>query len=52
MKIAVTGGTGFVGRNIARALAGEGHEVALIARETATQHSHTHRVFFDAVRSL
>lgn len=32
MRIAITGGTGFVGRNIARALAAEGHEVVLIAR--------------------
>lgn len=32
MKIAVTGGTGFVGRNITRQLAAEGHEVLLIAR--------------------
>jgi uncharacterized protein YbjT (DUF2867 family) len=32
MRIAVTGGTGFVGRNIARKIAGEGHEVVLIAR--------------------
>jgi uncharacterized protein YbjT (DUF2867 family) len=32
MKIAITGGTGFVGRNIARALTGEGHEVVLLAR--------------------
>ena len=32
MKIAITGGTGFLGRNIARALAGDGHEVVLIAR--------------------
>ena len=32
MKIAITGGTGFVGRNIARLLAGEGHEVVLVAR--------------------
>ena len=32
MKIAVTGGTGFVGRNIARALVAAGHEVALISR--------------------
>ncbi len=32
MRIAVTGGTGFVGRNIARLLTGEGHEVVLIAR--------------------
>ena len=32
MKIAITGGTGFVGRNVAKLLAGEGHEVVLIAR--------------------
>jgi len=32
MKIAITGGTGFVGRNVARSLAGEGHEVVLVAR--------------------
>jgi len=32
MKIAITGGTGFVGRHLARALAGDGHEVVLIAR--------------------
>jgi NADH dehydrogenase len=32
MKIAITGGSGFVGRNIARLLAAEGHELVLIAR--------------------
>jgi NADH dehydrogenase len=32
MKIAITGGTGFVGRNIARALTADGHEVNIIAR--------------------
>jgi len=32
MKIAITGGTGFVGRHLARALAGGGHKVVLIAR--------------------
>lgn len=32
MKIAITGGTGFVGGNIARALIHKGHEVVLIAR--------------------
>ena len=32
MKVAITGGTGFVGRNIARLLVCAGHEVVLIAR--------------------
>ena len=32
MKVAITGWTGFVGRNIARLLASEGHELVLIAR--------------------
>jgi uncharacterized protein YbjT (DUF2867 family) len=32
MKIAITGGTGFVGRHLARALTAGGHEVVLIAR--------------------
>jgi uncharacterized protein YbjT (DUF2867 family) len=32
MKIAITGGTGFVGRNIVRLLTAAGHEVVLIAR--------------------
>ncbi|HLX70591.1 MAG TPA: NAD(P)H-binding protein [Verrucomicrobiae bacterium] len=37
MKIAITGGTGFVGRNIARALIADGHSVVLVARG----HDHT-----------
>jgi len=32
MKIAITGGTGFVGRNLARAFARDGHDVVLISR--------------------
>ena len=32
MKIAITGGTGFVGRHLARSLIRDGHEVVLIAR--------------------
>ncbi len=34
MRVAITGGTGFVGSNTARALLGAGHEVVLIARGT------------------
>jgi uncharacterized protein YbjT (DUF2867 family) len=32
MKVAVTGGTGFVGRHLARALLADGHDVVLLAR--------------------
>jgi len=32
MRIAVTGGTGFVGRHLANRLVGEGHEVVLVSR--------------------
>jgi uncharacterized protein YbjT (DUF2867 family) len=32
MKIAITGGTGFVGGHLARALTGEGHHVVIVAR--------------------
>lgn len=32
MKVAITGGTGFVGRNLARYLVSMGHEVVLISR--------------------
>lgn len=32
MKIAITGGTGFVGRNVAEALIADGHEVVLLGR--------------------
>jgi len=39
MKIAITGGTGFVGRHLARALVSQGHEVVLIARGFDTRDS-------------
>src|SRR2546423_12458068 len=32
MRVAITGGTGFVGRHLAQALAAKGHRVVLIAR--------------------
>src|SRR5262249_48156090 len=32
VRIAITGGTGFVGRNVARTLVADGHQVVLIAR--------------------
>ncbi|MGI8846878.1 MAG: NAD-dependent epimerase/dehydratase family protein [Candidatus Dormibacteria bacterium] len=37
MRIAITGGTGFVGRHLAKQLSDSGHEVVLIARG----HGHT-----------
>jgi NADH dehydrogenase len=37
MKIAITGGTGFAGRRLARALASDGHEIVLIARGRDTR---------------
>jgi NADH dehydrogenase len=34
MKVAITGGTGFVGRHLAERVLGEGHEVVLISRHS------------------
>lgn len=35
MKVLLTGGTGFLGKNLARGLAGSGHELRLLARPTS-----------------
>ena len=50
MKVAITGGTGFVGRHLAERLLGEGHEVVLISRhagETVAPLHHATRVAGD-----
>jgi len=39
MKVAITGGTGFVGRHLAEGLLSEGHEVVLISRHAAEDRS-------------
>lgn len=41
MKIAITGGTGFVGSHLANRLTSEGHEVVLLARRTTPNHEGT-----------
>ena len=52
MRIAITGGTGFVGRHLARRLGDSGHEVVLIARGTNRRdpriYGAAHTTFFAA----
>ena len=52
MRIAITGGTGFVGRHLAEELVARGHEVVLIARgvdcRDASVHQLPHTHFFAA----
>lgn len=40
MKIAITGGTGFVGRHLARSLVASGHQVVLISRGVDSRDTH------------
>ena len=44
MKIAITGGTGFVGRHLARALVEQNHEVVLISRGKDTRDETIHEL--------
>jgi len=39
MRIAITGGTGFVGGHLATALVDEGHEVVVVARGVDRRHA-------------
>ena len=39
MKIAITGGTGFIGRHVAQDLVSRGHDVVVIARGQYTRNS-------------
>ena len=41
MRVAITGGTGFVGRHLADRLKSEGHEVLLLARHPRAGHAHS-----------
>ena len=38
MKIFVTGGTGFIGSHIVRALVADGHEAVVLRREKSSLH--------------
>jgi len=43
MRIAITGGTGFVGGHLATALVDEGHEVVVVARGVDRRHASASR---------
>lgn len=44
MKVAITGGSGFVGQEITRQLTNEGHEVYILTRSSPSTHGSVHRV--------
>jgi NADH dehydrogenase len=50
MRIAITGGTGFIGSHLAAQLAGEGHEIVIVSRGEHRPASETH--FKHVVSSL
>ncbi|HEX3086537.1 MAG TPA: NAD(P)H-binding protein [Pyrinomonadaceae bacterium] len=50
MRIAITGGTGFIGSHLAAQLAGEGHEIVIVSRGEHRPGSETH--FKHVVSSL
>lgn len=48
MRIAITGGTGFIGGHLAQRLEGEGHEVVLLGRKNRAGETHASRMQFVA----
>jgi NADH dehydrogenase len=52
MRIAITGGTGFVGGHLAASLAGEGHDVVVLARGHDERPFATHVLGLEGVRAV
>ena len=46
MKVFITGGTGFVGSAVVKALLGQDHEVTILTRSAPRGQSHTSRVAY------